>query len=115
MQPFLSCRANPLNFLPLTVYFPVPAPPLLPESVAYEWSSKPGLIRYYYHTDRRPDTRTDILSFGFITALADAVMLRIDSDGSNDYIEVEIVSARAQGNSGLPFAYIGDVYKRPSL
>ena len=61
------------------------------ESVAYEWPSKPGLIRYYYHEDRRPDTRADVLSFGFISPLVNAVLLRIDSEASNDYLEVEIV------------------------
>ena len=69
-------------------FFPVRRP----ESVAYEWPSKPGLIRYYYHEDRRPDTRADVLSFGFISPLVNAVLLRIDSEASNDYLEVEMVS-----------------------
>lgn len=65
---------------------------LFAESVAYEWGSKQGLIRYYYHLDHRPDTRADVLSLGFITPLQDCVVIRVDSEASNDYIELEIVS-----------------------
>lgn len=54
--------------------------------------SKPGLIRFYYDHDSRPDTRTDVLSFGFITPAADAVILRVDSETSDDYVEAEIVA-----------------------
>ena len=60
--------------------------------MAYEWSTRPGLIRYYYHHDRRPDTKTDILSVGLITPLDNAVLLRVDSEESNDYLELEMVS-----------------------
>ena len=61
------------------------------ESVAYEWGPKPGLIRYYYDIKKRPDTQVDALSLGFITPLQNAVLLRVDSATTNDYLELEIV------------------------
>ena len=64
----------------------------LPESVAYNFGPKPGLIRYYYDKETRPNTKADILSVGFITPLENAVLLRVDSHTSNDYLELEIVS-----------------------
>jgi hypothetical protein len=60
--------------------------------VAYHYGPKPGLIRYYFYEGTRPNTRADILSFGFITPLENAVLLRIDSQTSNDYLELEIVN-----------------------
>jgi len=63
------------------------------ESVAYEWGpSKPGLIRYTYDPKKRPDTQVDAMSLGFITPLENAVLLRVDSGTTNDYLEMEIVS-----------------------
>jgi hypothetical protein len=61
------------------------------ESVAYEWGPKPGLVRYYYDIKKRPDTQVDALSLGFITPLQNAVLLRVDSATTNDYLELEIV------------------------
>lgn len=65
---------------------------LIAESVAYEWLTKPGLIRYYYQMKREPDTSTDVLTLGFITPLANCVIIRVDSLG-DDYMQVEVVSA----------------------
>ena len=58
------------------------------ESVAYHWGPKPGLIRYYFLEGSRPNTKSDVLSLGFITPLENAIMFRIDSDSSSDFIEV---------------------------
>ena len=65
-----------------------------PESVAFHWGPKPGLIRYYFKEGERPNTKADEISFGFITPLENAILLRIDSQSSNDYIEFEIVSKK---------------------
>ena len=62
------------------------------ESVAFHWGPKPGLIRYYFQEGNRPNTKSDILSFGIITPLENAILLRIDSHSNNDYLEFEIVS-----------------------
>ncbi|TRY78868.1 hypothetical protein TCAL_10650 [Tigriopus californicus] len=84
------------------------------ESVAYEWGSKQGLIRYYYHMDHRPDTRADVLSLGFITPLRDCVVIRVDSDAANDYIELEIVGGNifVGYNLGTEDFAIGDLSVR---
>ena len=62
------------------------------ESVAFHWGPKPGLIRYYFQEGNRPNTKSDSLSFGIITPLENAILLRIDSHSNNDYLEFEIVS-----------------------
>lgn len=36
--------------------------------------------------------KRDTLAMGFITTVNDAVLLRIESASSNDYLEIEIVS-----------------------
>jgi hypothetical protein len=36
--------------------------------------------------------KSDVIAMGFITSKEDAVLLRIDSGTSNDYMELEIVS-----------------------
>ena len=65
---------------------------LFSESVAFHWGPKPGLIRYYFQEGNRPNTKMDTMSFGFITPLENAILLRIDSQSNNDYLEFEIVS-----------------------
>lgn len=37
------------------------------------------------------DTETDLLSLGLITPKSEAVIARVDSASSNDYLEMEIV------------------------
>jgi hypothetical protein len=39
--------------------------------------------------------KSDVIALGFITNKEDAVLLRIDSGTSNDYMELEIVSKLA--------------------
>jgi len=62
------------------------------ESVAYEFGPGRGLITFTYPEDRRPEMKSDVIALGFITNKEDAVLLRIDSGTSNDYMELEIVS-----------------------
>lgn len=84
---------------------------IISESVAFEWSTNPGLIRYYYHNDRRPDTRADILSFGLLTALSDCVLFRVDSATSSDFLQVQLVKGNvwAKYNLGKSDIAIGEV------
>ena len=73
------------------------------DSVTYEWllencvrSRGAALVTYEYPSDKLPDTKDDILTFGFITPSLDAVLFRVDSRGGeshNDYLQIEIVSA----------------------
>lgn len=62
------------------------------EAVAYEFGPGRGLITYTFPTDRRPEMKRDTIAMGFVTGTNDAVLLRIESATSNDYLEIEIVS-----------------------
>ena len=69
------------------------------DSVVYEWQNVGGTITYYYPEEKRPDTKDDLLSLGFITPSFDAVLVRIDSQGGdmhNDYLQLEIVSSHLE-------------------
>lgn len=61
------------------------------ESVAYEFGANKGLIQYTYPAGKQPDTEEDSIALGFITTKADAVLLRIESTTTQDYMELEIV------------------------
>lgn len=62
----------------------------LTESTAYEFNH--GLLTFEYPEGRWPDSRRDLLALGFMTHQDNAVVLRLDSANSNDYMELEIVS-----------------------
>lgn len=62
------------------------------ESVAYEFGPNRGIITYTFPEDRRPEMTEDSIALGFMTTKSDAVLLRIVSGKSSDYIEMEIVS-----------------------
>ncbi|XP_060517704.1 neurexin 1 isoform X3 [Cylas formicarius] len=61
------------------------------ESVSYEFGPNPGIITYTFPEDNRPEMQEDAIAIGFITTKSDAVLLRITSGTSNDYIEMYIV------------------------
>ncbi|XP_076318595.1 neurexin 1-like [Tachypleus tridentatus] len=61
------------------------------ESIAYEFGSGSGIITFRHSPNRSPDTKTDLLALGFITFNDRAVLVRIDSGTSNDYLQVEIM------------------------
>ncbi|XP_043272551.1 neurexin-3 isoform X2 [Venturia canescens] len=61
------------------------------EAIAYEFGPGRGLITYTFATDRRPEMPRDTIAMGFVTGSSDAVLLRIESATSNDYLEIEIV------------------------
>ena len=61
------------------------------ESISYDFGPGRGVVLFTYPEDRRPDTRGDTIAFGFVTADPDAVLLRIDSATSSDYLEIELV------------------------
>lgn len=65
------------------------------ESVAYSFGHSGGLITYTFPDGEWPDSKTDRLALGFITTQRTAVLVRIVSGSSNDYIEMELVSALA--------------------
>ncbi|PSN31987.1 Neurexin-3 [Blattella germanica] len=82
------------------------------ESIAYEFGPGRGLITYTYPEDRRPELKSDLLALGFITSKEDAVLVRIDSGTSNDYMELEIVEGNIfmvynMGTNDHPIGEIG--------
>lgn len=62
------------------------------ESIAYEFGATKGLIQYTFPPGRQPDTEDDSIALGVITTKTDAVLLRIESSNTQDYLEMEIVS-----------------------
>ncbi|XP_034944806.1 neurexin-3 isoform X2 [Chelonus insularis] len=60
------------------------------EAVAYEFGPGRGLITYTFPTTQRPESKKDSIALGFITSINDAVLLRIDSATSADYLEIGI-------------------------
>ncbi|XP_076046488.1 neurexin 1 isoform X2 [Oratosquilla oratoria] len=61
------------------------------ESTAYEFGPGSGVVTFEYPEGRWPDAHRDLLALGFMTTQDDAVILRLDSANSNDYMELEIV------------------------
>lgn len=60
--------------------------------MAYEFGAGRGIITYTFPPDRRPEMQRDTVAMGFVTGLSDAVLVRIESASSNDYLEIEIVN-----------------------
>ncbi|XP_023027641.2 neurexin 1 isoform X2 [Leptinotarsa decemlineata] len=61
------------------------------ESVSYEFGPNRGIITYTYPEDARPEMQEDTITIGLVTTKSEAVLLRIVSGTSNDYIEMYIV------------------------
>lgn len=49
------------------------------------------MIQYTFPAGKQPDTEEDSIALGFITTKSDAVLLRIESSTTQDYMELEIV------------------------
>ena len=50
------------------------------------------MITYEFPPGQRPDSTADNFALGFRTTQRDAILFRVDSKLSNDYIEMELVS-----------------------
>jgi leucine-rich repeat transmembrane neuronal protein 1/2 len=57
----------------------------------------PGLITYSHPADNLPSTTREALALGFRTTLPNAVLVRIDSNTFEDYIEIELVRQALKG------------------
>ncbi|KAG5347757.1 NRX3A protein, partial [Acromyrmex charruanus] len=81
------------------------------EAIAYEFGAGRGIITYTFPPDRRPEMKRDTVALGFVTSVNDAVLLRIESASSNDYLEIEIVEGNvfAVYNMGTNDHPIGEV------
>lgn len=49
------------------------------------------MIQYMFPPGKQPDTEEDSIALGFITTKSDAVLLRVESSTTQDYMELEIV------------------------
>ncbi|KAJ8963150.1 hypothetical protein NQ318_018615 [Aromia moschata] len=81
------------------------------KSVSYEFGPNRGIITYTFPEDNRPEMQEDTIAIGFITTKSDAVLLRIVSGTSNDYIEMYIVEGNvfAVYNLGTNDLPLGDI------
>ncbi|XP_045776165.1 neurexin-1 isoform X3 [Maniola jurtina] len=61
------------------------------ESIAYEFGPGRGIITYTYPPSAVADTETDKVAVGFVTSKSDAVLLRIESSNTQDYMQMEII------------------------
>lgn len=50
------------------------------------------MVQYTFPGSRIADTEQDLVALGFITSRTDAVLLRVESATTQDYMEMEIVS-----------------------
>jgi len=64
----------------------------LSDGVAYKFGSQGGLLIFKFGENEKMNTRQDSIAFGFITTQSDAVLVRVTSGSSADYIEVELVN-----------------------
>lgn len=62
------------------------------DGIAYKFGSQGGLITFTFGENEKMNTRQDSIAFGFITSQSDAVLVRVTSGSSADYIEVELVN-----------------------
>ncbi|CAH2094247.1 unnamed protein product [Euphydryas editha] len=61
------------------------------ESIAYEFGPGRGIITYTFPPSAVADTETDKVAVGFVTSKSDAVILRIESSNTQDYMQMEII------------------------
>jgi hypothetical protein len=64
---------------------------MFPESIAYTFGHHGGLIVYSFPDHELPDARHDQLAFGLMTTQRTAVLVRVVSGSSSDFIELELV------------------------
>jgi len=63
------------------------------DSIAYKFGERGGgLVSLKFRDSERRDSRRDVVALGFSTTLSDAVLLRLSSTGSSDFLSVELVS-----------------------
>ncbi|XP_013147690.1 PREDICTED: neurexin-1 [Papilio polytes] len=63
------------------------------ESIAYEFGPGRGALTHSLAPHARADTEADRVALGFLTSKPDAVLLRIESSNTQDYMQMEIVSS----------------------
>ncbi|XP_041968966.1 neurexin-1 isoform X4 [Aricia agestis] len=61
------------------------------ESIAYEFGPGRGIMTFTFAPSAVADTETDRVAVGFVTTKSDAVILRIESSNTQDYMQMEII------------------------
>ncbi|XP_050685088.1 neurexin-1 isoform X4 [Leptidea sinapis] len=61
------------------------------ESIAYEFGPGRGIVTYTFPPSAVADTEADKVAVGFVTSKADAVILRVESSNTQDYMQMEII------------------------
>ncbi|XP_077296865.1 neurexin 1 isoform X2 [Arctopsyche grandis] len=82
------------------------------ESIAYEFGPNRGMVQYTFPGSRIADTEQDLVALGFVTSRSDAVLLRVESATTQDYMEMEIVEGNVfmvynVGSNDHPLGDIG--------
>ena len=76
------------------------------DSISYTFGSSGGLIHFAFAENDIHNSKQDQLALGFITDQKDAILTRIDSRDSEDFIEMELVSKpRFLMSDALIFGY----------
>ena len=65
------------------------------DSVAYEFGPGHGVMTYNFAEDGRPDSKSDILTFSFMTLNENSLLVRVTSASTNDYLELALVCTSA--------------------
>lgn len=91
--------------------------PVIPgckESTTYQFGPGPGLLQYTYPVKKRKDRTEDFLAFGIKTKQKDAVIVRVESKESDDYLEAELVDGNifVVYNMGTADHPVGEVYHK---
>lgn len=81
-----------VNFVIENVWF------LFTESIAYEFGPGRGIITYTFAPNALEDSDANKIALGFVTNKADAVLLRIESSNTQDYMQMEIVSVNGMAH-----------------
>ncbi|XP_050406301.1 neurexin-3 isoform X2 [Patella vulgata] len=83
------------------------------ESTSYRFGPTEGLLTFSYPAYQQPNTVGDNLALGFTTYSKDAVLVRIDSENFDDYIEMELVNGNifVVYNMGTADHPIGELFK----
>jgi len=66
------------------------------EGVAYTFGHDGGLIVYSFPDYELPDARRDEMAVGIVTSQRSAIVLRVVSGSSSDFIEMELVCTQYQ-------------------
>ncbi|GAB1597700.1 neurexin-2-like isoform X5 [Argonauta hians] len=84
------------------------------ESTTYYFGPNPGLLQYTYPSKKRKDRTEDLLAFGLKTKQKDAVLVRVQSKESDDYLEAELVDGNifVVYNMGTADHPVGEVYHK---